>query len=454
MTITPLDVFEELRFILEQIAILLLLFLPSSKRRSHFWWRLSIGFVLTTAACFIYFPIDSYASQHTELTDTAIMFIYIGWYVFLTLISLAYIFVCFDISLTELFFKGVIAYAAQHYEYAFINQAVARGLHPEFRSDPNQLWIYILLSVFTCALWYFFLYKAFSKVLNEFDGSLFSNTILSTIMFAFFFLVVVASAFVYQLLFQNNQVHENGGYNYPAVAVDCFSCLLILFSFYFLMKVGVLNKEKAIYNQLLHEKEKQYELEKQNVDIINQKCHDMKHQLNAMKNMTPEERDQSIQEVSKAIMIYDAVVKTNNEALNTILNQKFLFCQANNITLSCVIDDSHLDQFSTLELYTLFGNALDNAIESVMKLTDPDKRTISVVVNSKNQFLLIQLNNFYEGTLQIRNGYPVTSKEDRDYHGYGLKSINNIVTSHDGRMAIKANEGIFTLEIMIPLSKQ
>jgi hypothetical protein len=451
---TPIAVFEELRFILENYIILLLLFFPTAERRSHFWWRFPIVSVLTIASTFGYFGVVYGTDNATDLSTNGLMFSYICWYVFLAFVCLGAILFCFKVSLTELFFKGCIGYAAQHFEYSFINETIARGVHPQFRTDPSQLWMYILLSIFTCALWYWLLYRLFSRILRKYSGDIFPRKPGFTIAFFVFFLIVIATSFTFQLLFQNNDVHQNSGYNYAASTMEAFVCLLLLFMFYFMLQVGQLNQEKAIYDQLLHEKEKQYQREKENVDIINRKCHDMKHQLAALKTMSPEERDQSIDEVSKAILIYDSAVKTQNEALNTILNEKSLYCQDHGITLSCVIDDSKLDCFSTLELYTLLGNAIDNAIESVMKITEKDKRTISLVISTKKTFLTIQINNYYSGKVEMENGLPVTSKADKDYHGFGVRSIAEIVRKHLGSLVIRTDSGIFTLEIVIPLEKK
>lgn len=52
-----------------------------------------------------------------------------------------------------------------------------------------------------------------------------------------------------------------------------------------------------------------------------------------------------------------------------------------------------------MDISALFGNALDNAIESVKKIPDREKRLIHVAVAKQKGFLRIRVENCYEGVL-------------------------------------------------------
>ena len=73
------------------------------------------------------------------------------------------------------------------------------------------------------------------------------------------------------------------------------------------------------------------------------------------------------------MQIYSAIVRTGNEILDTILTEKSLICENSGIHISCVADGSLLAFMNPVDLYTLFGNALDNAIEAVRKLESKEK---------------------------------------------------------------------------------
>ena len=90
------------------------------------------------------------------------------------------------------------------------------------------------------------------------------------------------------------------------------------------------------------------------------------------------ERDAYFAEAERAIMIYDTRIDTGNKALNTVLMEKGLYCQSHDIQLTCMPSGDSLDFMQVADIYALFGNALDNAINATMELNDPSKRVINV----------------------------------------------------------------------------
>ena len=104
-----------------------------------------------------------------------------------------------------------------------------------------------------------------------------------------------------------------------------------------------------------------------------------------------------------------------------------------------------------IDLFTLFGNALDNAIESVRKLSNPEKRVIALTLYSKPNMAVIQLENYYEGEIVFSDSVPVTTKDDAPNHGYGVRSIREIAGKYGGSVSIDTQDGIFLLCIVLPL---
>lgn len=84
-----------------------------------------------------------------------------------------------------------------------------------------------------------------------------------------------------------------------------------------------------------------------------------------------------------------------------------------------------------MDISALFGNALDNAFESVSKIEDTDKRLIYVYVARQKNFLRIRIENCYEGRIRFEGGMPVTDKTDHRFHGYGTKSIRRIAEQYN-----------------------
>lgn len=102
-----------------------------------------------------------------------------------------------------------------------------------------------------------------------------------------------------------------------------------------------------------------------------------------------------------------------------MLTGKSLTCRTKNIQLTCVADGTALDFMDVMDVSNLFGNALDNAIESTDKITDPERRLIHLSVARQKGFAAIRIENCFDGELKFEKGLPVTTKKDVIwYHGF------------------------------------
>ena len=156
--------------------------------------------------------------------------------------------------------------------------------------------------------------------------------------------------------------------------------------------------------------------------------------------------------MENVISIYDSNVKTENEALDIILTEKSLQCARHNIQLSCIAAGKELSFMANADLYSLFGNLIDNAIEAVKDLPD-DKRIISLSVKTVKAFVYITIYNYYKGELKFDGKMPVTTKPDKINHGFGMKSIQFVCDKYGGEISISTRNNIFTLNMILPVNK-
>ena len=210
------------------------------------------------------------------------------------------------------------------------------------------------------------------------------------------------------------------------------------------------NRKRHFCSSCAWSERKQYEQKKETVELINVKCHDMRHQIDLLekrgKGMDPQELDK----MRELINIYDSSVQTGNETLDILLTERSLYCEKYGIRLSCIVDGSKLDFMSVSDICSLFGNALENAIRAVEILEDPEERIISLKVQEKNGMLLIRADNSFRGNLVFDGDLPQTTKKKDGYHGYGLKSIQMVAKKYAGVMRIQTDEQ-FVLTVMIPI---
>lgn len=197
---------------------------------------------------------------------------------------------------------------------------------------------------------------------------------------------------------------------------------------------------------------KNYQLSQESIDIINQKYHDLKHQITLLKaEANSEKSTRYLEEMEREIHSYEAQNKTGNKVLDAVLTSKSLYCQNKDIGLTCVADGSLLDFMAEMDISALFGNLLDNAIESVEKLEDKEKRLIHLSVAQQKSFLRIRVENYCEEKITFKDGMPVTTKKDKRFHGYGMKSIQSTVRKYGGSVIAGVKDKWFEVRILIPL---
>lgn len=445
MEISALDLFEELRFILELMAAEHLFARNFAKKKDRYGIWVTVGVVVLTVVSEVYAMF--YRTGFSHLSGLWVNVASVGWYILLTLCTVVFVYQCYELTMADAVFLCSGAYSLQHMEYVMVNEVVARGMLPELM---DHLPAYIALCVVTTFLLYYGGYRIYRGILQRSGGKVYEDTGNNIAFTAMVFMIVFIASFMCQALFVGNS-YEYDDVNYLGAAIDFLICVLLLWVEYGILQNKNINQEKAIIEQLLYERKRQYELSRENIETINHKCHDLKHQIRALEQIDEKERRAYLRELEDAIGIYDAVVETGNEVVNTIISEKALVCGRRHIRLSCMVDASHLDFMSTLDIYALLGNALDNAIENVSRYDDDDKRVISLTIKAVGDFLSIQLENYCEGDVVFADGLPVTTKRNRQYHGFGMKSMRHLATKYGGSMVTSVKDRVFILQILLPM---
>lgn len=221
-----------------------------------------------------------------------------------------------------------------------------------------------------------------------------------------------------------------------------FYCITLLYLQSALFKKSSMRKELETIQLLWHQQKGQYQLSKETIELINHKCHDLKHQVQAIRAVKDEkERETYLEKIEKSVQIYSAIVRTGNEILDTILTEKSLICENSGIHINCVADGSLLAFMNPVDLYTLFGNALDNAIEAVRKLESKEKRVIDIMLYERQSFLMLQIVNPMCGEVKFEDGLPLTTKAKNGYHGYGMKSMLHTIQKYEGHLTTEVKNG-------------
>lgn len=223
---------------------------------------------------------------------------------------------------------------------------------------------------------------------------------------------------------------------------------------YYLQRFQIrMKRELSLMQNIVQNQYLQYQMSKESIDLINYKYHDLKHQIAVLRaEENAEKRMAFLDRMEEEIHRYEVQNKTGNKVLDAVLTSKNVVCEQNGISLNCVADGELLDFMDVMDLCTILGNALDNAIECEMRIQEKEKRLIHMAVFSKKDFLIMRFENYFDGELKISEGILKTTKTKRsELHGYGIMSIKHAVKKYDGAVNINVQENWFELQVLIPI---
>ena len=203
---------------------------------------------------------------------------------------------------------------------------------------------------------------------------------------------------------------------------------------------SVLNQQQAMFEQKL-----------QDADELNRKYHDMKNFLLYLRAHEDggQELDNSIDQLMKSIEPYGTAISTGNAVVDVILGEKLAVCSANNIVCIPYLDGSLLDFVKPLDLCTLIGNAMDNAIESCRRIAEKERRSIRLHTAERGNTVILSVRNTFLTAPDLRDGLPATTKDDAKNHGYGLRNMRYLAEQYDGMLSCRIEGEEFVLRITL-----
>ncbi len=236
-------------------------------------------------------------------------------------------------------------------------------------------------------------------------------------------------------------------------AIDLYSvmgCLVSLWLLFFANIIDEMKRDQLMLEQVMQMEEEKHRHSEATVEAINIKCHDLKHQLERLRENQGDISDQTLKELEDTVSDYACTVRTGNDVLDSILTEESLCCERYHISFRCIADGAQLSFLSGTDLYSLFGNALDNAVEASRQEPDEEKRTILVKVKRKGGFVSIHVENNCPHPVRFVNGLPQTDKKDSYNHGLGSRSMQYVVEKYDGSLIFKLENGLFSVNILLP----
>lgn len=418
------SIYNELLFIVT-LAVAEIIVCSRFKKRKFFVLRMILGLIPAVVINHFWFDV-------IKGSDVAF---WVGFR-YLMIFALSYIFIvnAYKGKLWSYLFAGIMAYCMQHIAYQ------THSLFCTLFSFARSSWFGMLMIVLNCLLWYGGVYFVFIRKIKKDEILNIQNKM--QILISGAVLIITAFLCIYGVF---SIAPENKTALIVFFLFSDFSCLFAISLQVSVLKLKETEVELAVLKHMVHEAKYQFLNSKESIEVINIKCHDLRHQLAALKNKLDEEE---LSKLSDAVDIYDNDFKTGNDALDVVLTEKGLICKEKNVRLTCMINGKNLENMKSSDIYALFGNAIENALESVEKLEE-DRRVISLIESDKDSYFAIRIENYCDGQVDFEDGLPVT-KKNKNYHGFGVKSMRLIAEKYGGKMYTSLKDNIFRVDILLP----
>lgn len=215
-------------------------------------------------------------------------------------------------------------------------------------------------------------------------------------------------------------------------------------------KLALLQKEKELYSR-------QCEIMQSSTEDLQAFRHDMSNQLIILNHLLEEGKDEEarrqldqLSHFIKGKVIYST---SGNTIIDGLVNYKLQSVASENIKVETEIVVPEQLNIDIADLVTLLGNLLDNALEALKKV-DREQRILTIKIMFSQERLIGRITNTYCGEIYLKDDKILTSKKEKQKHGYGLSNVEKIIKKYNGYMEIDYANWEFRVDFIIYLPQK
>lgn len=222
----------------------------------------------------------------------------------------------------------------------------------------------------------------------------------------------------------------------------------------FYLSAKTQSAELALLRQAAHENYLLARQSKQMDEEVRRMYHDLKHQLTALQGTQDEQRKhEMVASMLHRISSYEQIVFSGSELLDALLARRVRAAQEQGVQVELLLEECSYDFIEDADLCAIFGNAVDNAVEAVLRLPPEMPHTVTLKSAVMQGVWVLKVVNPYDPACLQRSGDSfITSKPHPAGHGIGLRSIRYCCERYGGRVEIRTDPPLFTLRVMIPVT--
>ena len=308
---------------------------------------------------------------------------------------------------------------------------------------PESIAAFVLIYVAVYALCWFVFFRRY----HSGDEAYFSRGIMGLLLVIILMNSVLGAV---------NEPHDSQDaaelYNFILVARIFLAVTGLTVQFFALTWVKM-RFQRTQMEHMLETQKAQYDIARRSIDTVNINAHDLRHQIHMILEAVKTSGDlgsveNELGEMSRMIDEVDSSYHTGNRAMDVVLTEKARVCRSRSISFSAIAQGDALAFMSDVDLYTLLGNVLDNAIEAAEKIPNPEERILSLQIRREGGMTLVHEQNAFAVEPRFVNGLPRTSKQDQAFHGFGVKSIAQTAEKYGGVVKMHVEDHTFHVDVL------
>ncbi len=230
------------------------------------------------------------------------------------------------------------------------------------------------------------------------------------------------------------------------------SNIVLFYLFEYQLREAEVRIEQQLMKQQLEYKAEYYKKLSIKQKYSNKAMHDLKNQLFALKEALLNNEEEGIRKITRLceeMLTSQTLTFTGNEAVDALLTVKIQAMKEKEIKFTHTVYMSKNNTIDILDLCVLLGNLMDNAIEANEKVCSKE-RFIHLNIVQRADYLSIQINNATDGgNVKIENNKIITTKKQKELHGFGLQSVREITEKYNGSCTYSQEGHLFQAVLML-----
>lgn len=233
------------------------------------------------------------------------------------------------------------------------------------------------------------------------------------------------------------------------MGVIVFADLYFLYFIHFIEENNQLKTKLELYEQQASIQYEYYKIQEKQYDESVRVLHDVNKHIAAIEGLyRGENKEEAVNYTREINTILEPLIPqqlVKQPILNILLNDKINNARHQGIELQCDIENVNLDFLDPIDITTIFGNLLDNAIEACTKVND--RKWIHLKISPHLEMVAIRIENATSDATEKDNYRPVSKKGKN--HGIGLYNVDRSVKKYNGTIDLNCHNKIFQCNVIL-----